>query len=280
MDWQKTKSILIAALIITNLILFYSIYDSKTLFSRQVVNGQEEWVKVIELIREKSVHYNGERVEGPDIMKGVKLEYQIYDPEDMAYRLLGDFEIDTGIYKGEAGGQVTLEGGNKLIYTKQGKPNKGSKVILKDEEAIRLADSFLDKAMLTSSDARLWDIARDNELVSIIYRQYDKELFLDDAFMTITLEGNEIIKFERKWFNASVELDYERKIIKPAKALYRAVDQMLLSGEEQPVVVEKLELGYRLDSSTLVTSVKSGEASPYWRLLTKNGNVYYIEAME
>lgn len=280
MDWQKTKSILILALVATNLILIFNIWGSKSLFADKPNVDSDEWKKVIELIREKSVHYNGGSVLAPEMLKGIKLEYQMYDAEDIAYRLLGNYTEDTGRYKSADGSEVTLELGNKLIYTAKAKPGIGERKPLTDEAAKQLSEAFLAKAMLISSDAKLWDITREGNLTSVIYRQYEDKLFLDDAYMTITLKGNEVVRFERKWFNSSFALDYERQIIHPAKALYRAADQILESGETKPVIIEKLELGYRLDSTSLVTSVKSGEASPYWRVLTKTGNVYYIEAME
>jgi regulatory protein YycI of two-component signal transduction system YycFG len=277
-DWTKSKSILILALVLTNFILIYSVIDSRKAFDEQVERESEAWVQVLDLAKEKQIKISEEPVYYLKTLTGVRLEYQMYDPEQIAKNLMGSYTVKLGKYTSNSGEEMTLENGNKLLYAKNIPKAVPAKKALDSNSAKMRAERFLNDIQFSSADMQFWNVQQQDQITTVIFRQYYKKLFLDDAYMAVTFQGDQIVKFERKWFNPPEDLKYTRKIISPSKALFMSIDMLLTSGEKAPIEIKSLELGYRLDSSSLVSSVKAGEASPYWRILTQTGKVYYIEA--
>lgn len=278
MDWIKSKSILLIALLLTNVILFWNVLDSRHTFETKMDEEVDAWAKVKHIAALRGVSLTSDDIPNyVHSLRGVRLEYQAYDAETIAKQLLGVSNLALGKYINEAGDYMTLENGNKLMYARN--IQKVNKLEPLDASQAKIkADQFLNDIAFASGDMRFWDIKRSEAMTTVIYRQYSDTLFLDDAYMAVTFKGDQIMTFERKWFNPPEHLEYSRTIIPPSKALFMALDQIPASKEGH--IVKALELGYRLDSSSLVSSVKAGEASPYWRVLLDTGEVYYIEAQE
>lgn len=278
MDWIKSKSILLIALLLTNAILFWNVLDSRHTFDAKTDEEVNAWAKVKHIAALRGVSMTTDDIPAyVQSLRGVRLEYQAYDADAIAKQLLGVNNLELGKYTNDAGDYMTLENGNKLLYARN--IQKGGVLEPLDASQAKLkADQFLNDIAFASGDMRFWDIKRSEAMTTVIYRQYSDTLFLDDAYMAVTFKGDQISTFERKWFNPPEHLEYSRKIIPPSKALFMALDQVPANQDEH--LVKALELGYRLDSSSLVSSVKAGEASPYWRVLLDTGEVYYIEAQE
>lgn len=279
MDWIKSKSILILALLLTNFILLFNVLENRYTFDTKSVEEDDQWKQVKNIVEGKKVHLVSDEIVYKEVLAGVRLEYQVYEAEQIATNLLGTHELALGKYTNTKGDQMTLENGNKLMYAKS---ILDSEIKMLDANSAKTkADEFLNDMQFSSADMRFWDLRQAEGVTTVIYRQYYEGLFLDDAYMAVTFRGSEISTFERKWFNPPETLSYTRRIIPPSQALFLAADlvrEHVKSDEE--VVIEALELGYRLDSSSLVSSVKAGEASPYWRVLTESGRVIYVEAQE
>ncbi len=280
MDWIKSKSILIAALILTNAILIFNLFDIQHVFDNKVEDQSSGWEEVLKIARSKQVTLVQEKASGVSKLQGMRLEYQMYDAEQVAQNLLGNYSVILGKYKNEIGDEMTLENGNELLYAKSIPKVNISASPFTVRSAKEKAEQFLKDIQFSSADMKYWSVEEEAAGMTIVYRQYYKDYFLDDAYMRITFTGNQISRFERKWFNPPELLDYERNIIPPAKALFLALDALNEGDEALPISIKQMELGYRLDTDTLVSSVKAGDASPYWRFLIGNGHVYYIEAQQ
>lgn len=280
MDWKKSKLILILALLVTNLALIYNLMDSYRFFDNPVDHESEAWQQVLEIARQKQIDFNQPSVYYDKTLAGVRLEYQMYDPGQIAQNLLGPYTVVLGKYRSDSGEEMTLENGNKLLYAKNIPKGSETDQAIDPSVAKIKAEQFLNDIQFSSADMEFWHVQRQDNLTTVIFRQYYRNLFLDDAYMAVTFQGSQVAKFERKWFNPPEDLNYTRNIIPPSKALFMTLDTLAEAGEIAPFEIKSLELGYRLDSSSLVSSVKAGEASPYWRVLTESGNVYYIEAQE
>lgn len=279
MDWIKSKSIVILALLLTNFILLFNVLESRYTFNTKAVNEDAQWEQVKAIVKDKNVHLASDEITYREELVGVRLEYQVYESEQIATNLLGSHDLALGKYTNLKGDQMTLENGNKLMYAKSIQNPETN--LIDGNMAKTKADQFLNDMQFSSADMKFWDLRQGEGITTVIYRQYYEGLFLDDAYMAVTFKGNQVSTFERKWFNPPEKLSYVRKIIKPSQALFLAADLVRERAKnDEEVVIEALELGYRLDSSSLVSSVKAGEASPYWRVLMENGQVIYIEAQE
>lgn len=280
MDWIKSKSILIIALILTNAILIFNLVDFQAFIDDKTNGSANPWEEVLKIARGKQVTLMDETVNSPETLQGMRLEYQMYDPEQVAQSLIGNFTVVLGKYKNDLGDEVTLENGNELLYAKSIPKVYANTTALTDEIAKKKAEQFLKDIQYSSADMKYWAIERAKDQLTVVYRQYYKGFFLDDAYMRVTFKGNQMSGFERKWFNPPEVLEYNRAIISPSKALFLALDKLSEANEALPVTIVQMEIGYRLDTDALVSSVKSGDASPYWRFLTDSGHVYYIEAQQ
>lgn len=280
MDWIKSKSILIIALLLTNAILIFNLFDLQQVFNPTTEGSENPWEEVLKIARGKQVTLKQGTVISPETLQGMRLEYQMYNPEQVAQSLLGNFTVILGKYRNEIGDEMTLENGNELLYAKSIPKVNMNATPLTVESAKDKAEQFLKDIQFSSADMEYWSIETVEDQSTVVYRQYYKGFFLDDAYMRITFTGNQISGFKRKWFNPPEVLDYQRSVISPSKALFLVLDALNEAEEPVPVTITQMELGYRLDTDTLVSSVKSGDASPYWRFLTDSGHVYYIEAQQ
>lgn len=280
MDWMKSKSILIIALILTNGILLYNVWGNRDFFRDVTDRDGSSWQQVEAIARSKQVTLDQKFVFPSEKLQGMRLEYQMYDPEQVAQNLLGLYTEELGKYRNDLGDEMTLENGNKLLYAKNIlKENETSDLLTIDSAKLK-AEDFIDDIHFQSADMSYWNVEQTGNQTVVVYRQYYKNYFLDDAYIRVIFTGSQISGFERKWFNPPEMLEDSRAIIEPSKAFFLVLDALSEEKEPLPVTIEKMELGYRLDSDALVSSVKSGEASPYWRFLTSSGHIYYIEAQQ
>ena len=278
MDWSRTKTILIMALLLTNAILFFVLYGDRLGVDDIEEIEQTQLKGVIQLLKSEEIYLVSE-VSGHDqYLSDIRLTYETYEDENIVKILLGDVysKVEDRYLSKDA--EIRILGTKDLIYKRL---NVMGGVVETDiDKAELLATEFLETKGLMDSSVSYWTKSmQDNGSVMVEFRQVENGNFVESAYMTMTVSGDEITELKRKWFGSIQIEDTIKHIESPAKALFRLLPEIDSSNTiERPVKIVSMDLGYRLVSNILTINFQEGEPSPYWRFMTSSGEVIYIEA--
>jgi len=279
MDWSKIKTVLIVTFVIINLILGYSLYISTTAYTRELPVEQEVFDEVAALLAERNISVDVTMESYKEYMPSVTVAYETYQLEEDAKKFLDEgYEVIDGFaILGEEAVKVENDTSLKYYYTVPlDEENNATEASAKE-----VAVAFLSKYGYDIPEAP-WRVDQQGEFLVVTYKQFYDEFFLDETYMTLEIYDNEVVRFSRKWFQSVLERDINKEIIPPSEALFkvieRAYNETITYGET--MVIEKMELGYRLDDNILFSYIKSGDVFPYWRITFSDGRIIYIEAVK
>ena len=283
MDWKTIKNIMIIALVFLNLFLGYNIYFSGNRFAKTTSVETEIYKKVLNVLEDRNIFVNVEMDFYQSMLSSVSLEYEYYD-ESIAkiffnsdqYEDLGNIFIDEKSFI-----RITDNTEIQWFLIDPGDEQNYTTSI----NAEKIANEFLKNHEYYSDDMVLWKIYFNKGNVVVEYRQEYDGLFLDPSYMVLEINNSNVVSFSRKWFKeVSEDPAVMRKGISPSEALFKLIESNQVSqmelGRNEKILVEKVELGYKLDDSIFFSSIMSGDALPYWRIGLGNGEVIYVEAIK
>lgn len=279
MDWSRIKTVLIITFIVINIVLGYFIYGTVKTFEKEVAIEQNIFSQVVELLADRNISVGFEMETYKETVPSMTVSYESYGLEKSATTFLGKgYDLIDGVaILGEQAVKVENDTELKYFHT-----------LPLDEEnncteasAQQVAENFL-KTYGYDIPKAPWRINRQGEFLVVTYKQFYESYYMDETYMTLEIYDDSVVRFSRKWFQSVLEQDIERKILPPSEALFRVVERSYneAASYEEPLLIEKMELGYRLDDSILFSHVKSGDVFPYWRITFSDGRIIYIEAVK
>ena len=284
MDWKKSKNILIFALILTNLVLFGMTGGFESL--RLEDDDRDPMLEaVISLLERRGVTIGTPIPEHTLSIKALDLEYHEVDGAATAQKLLTDsHKAQEGLYIGRDGALLVIALEREMRFELPMEQWLMAEP-LETEAAWQAGEAFLEANGFDDEDRRPWSLSAEPDHVILEWRQSYGEYFLEEAFMRVRLTGDQVVSFERRWFNDPIPQENEHRVIPPSKALFIAAEEMAQSSvpgttADDPVRIEGIHLGYKLETGALTSGITSGEASPYWRLRLSDGRVIFVEAVE
>lgn len=277
MDWSKIKTVLIVTFVIINLILGYSLYGTSKRFEKEVPVEKEVFDKVVALLADKNISVDLEMTSYKPFVPLLTVDYETYILEDEAEKFLGtSYEtLDDVAILGEHAVKIDKDTALKYFYTMALDSQNDASF----ESAQKVAEKFLSKYDYDFPQ-EAWRIDRQGEFIAVTYKQFHGDYYLDETYMTLEIYDDQVVRFSRKWFQSVLEKNIEKNVLPPSEALFkvieRAYNESITYGAT--LIIEKMELGYRLNDNILLSSAKSGDASPYWRITFSDGRIIYIEA--
>lgn len=277
MDWSKIKTVLIATFIIINLILGYSLYGTNKTFEKEIPVEKEVFDKVVALLADKNISVDVEMTSYKEYVPLLTVDYESYALEEQADIFLGQsFEIiDDVAILGEHAVKIEKDTALKYFYTMALDSQNDASF----ESAQNAAESFLRKYDYDYPETP-WRVDRQGEFVVVTYKQFHDDFYLDETYMTLEVYDDQVVRFSRKWFQSVLEKKIEKNVLPPSEALFKVIERAYNESVTYgaTMIIEKMELGYRLNDNILLSSAKSGDASPYWRITFSDGRIIYIEA--
>lgn len=279
MDWSKIKTTLIVAFIIINLILGYSLYGTSKRFEKDIPIEKEVFDKVVSLLADKNILVDIEMTTYKDKIPSLTVEYETFTLEEEARNFLGQsYEvIDNVAILGEYAVKVEKDTALKYFYTLALDDQNDASF----ESAQQVAEDFL-SSYNYNFPTKPWRVDRQGEFIAVTYKQFHDDYYLDETYMVLEVYDNQVVRFSRKWFQSVVERNVEKTVLPPSEALFkvieRAYNESITYGAT--MVIEKMELGYRLDENILFSYIKSDDVFPYWRITFSDGRIIYIEAVK
>lgn len=279
MDWIKSKNILILALIFTNLALFILSGGLEKIVVRdQLEDPLAESVST--LLAQRGIKINAVLPANEETIHAIDLEYDVVDVKALADKLFDKkYNEEQGLYLGEKGDLLVVALERELRY-EWPKARWPKNEPLEEDKAWQIGEAFLKKIGFDHEDRMVWSYMAESDHVILEWHQHFGTYFLEEAFMRVRLSGDQVVSFERRWFDPPIPQEAVYKVISAPKALFHAAEQIAELKVQTPVDIDSLSLGYTLETGSLVTGITSGEASPYWRMRLSDGTTLFIEAVE
>ena len=283
MDWSKTKTILIVALLLTNLMLLITFFIEQSRFEVESDNNLKD---VMKLYENKGVTIRQKELDFPETIKSVNIEFKTIPVEVVDSIFGSNYEYDGNQYL--SGDQRILLNDTELIYSVGHHQTRVTQDLLtalinaveiKSEETIKIykdiAQDFLDKADLVGN----FDMIEAYELGDYTLlkgHQIHEGIILVESKSNFWFYKGELVGFRREnWTNISSTAGSKYDIISVDRVLYGILPKLSSTDE-----IESLSIVYKLnDESLLVKDLVMGEALPYYRLVTSHGNEYHIRAV-
>lgn len=282
MNWNKTKTILIIALLITNVIMLGYLYSQHRLQNNPAFSDRMVYQDILAVLRERNIHVAFQEVPKTEGIQAVEAAYQTYDLPALAPRFLkGKFQLNPEETEARSGQELLRVSGDiRLIYENGGIPESAG--IPAEEEALDMARKFLSAhGYGVDEDTILNGVRIREDGLEVVFGQQASHRQIENGVMRLIVSDQGVRSFERTWLEILKIREMTYDIIPPGRALLKLSEQ--IANEQvagQPTVITAMTLGYKLDTDALNADILSGDLSPYWRFTTRSGITYPIKALQ
>lgn len=244
MDWTKAKSILIVALIFTNIVLLCVIISNRTVGDRtNQLTGE-----IINILRQKNVVLETELPLKKEKLPVLYVRYSGYDQEMIRQKIAAQTEqADTDT----------------------------------PDAAIDIADAFLADCGFMDENVKLKDCKKESGAYVVTYKDVIEDRDIEpDYVMVCRVQNGKIAAFERNWLTPIEFGTSTKEVIPVTTALMKFVS---LKKDEEKTVVNDISMVYWLERESVNVSpeqTQSDTARPAWRIRYNNGKEMFIIAYE
>ncbi|WP_027399638.1 two-component system regulatory protein YycI [Anaerovorax odorimutans] len=239
MDLTRAKSILIIALILTNLLLIFSYFNKENNFE------SFDNAALIEHLKSKNIILQTEIPEKQNRLPVLSVKYDHLNQEN----------LDNAIKN----------------------QTQSKKINLTEEEYIKMADNFLQECGINEKNITFDEVIQDNEVTTVKYKNVFEGYLIEDSYVNCIIQDGKVIKLDRYWLKP-IEFGNSKKEIMPASdALMKFMSEN--EEEEEEIYIKKIELVYWVDRSVFDTeSSVLDTASPTWKITYNDGKIKHIQA--
>lgn len=270
MEWSKTKTIMIIALILTNIIIGYFYWQEYLQSARHAMGDQVATLEKIFMARSIDIGALAPIQDKslPKINMSLdKVELEDYSVEGYRVALLDEHTVTMSL-KMDAALKNALQG-----------EAFSSEAILPEATAIEQAGAWLREELALIEDFRLLNAIESDEGLILNYGQVYKGYFVEGSFMSLVFHEGKVISLQRRWYDVEEFENQQLGLCPYPMALYRLYDQIMAQDSLQEMQFESVELGYKLESNAFDTVIESGEGAPYYRFKTSDGKTFLVEAL-
>ncbi len=278
MDWSKAKTILIIALVFTNLFLasfFFGKDDSKTLSASP--NLREEVEKIL---MRKDIKLKAQIPDSIESRLNLIVEYENMVAEDlnkMFFENQGIIEASqalTEIYKKDE--SLVIINDKLIIYENETK-TQGPK-LSNLESAVKLALNFMQEKGYNTDDMKLSFSQETDDGYFLDFTKSLDDLYIEHSFTTFRIMDGEVRKMERTWLNIKDKVETEYPIISAQKRILELISMEETFGK----TITNISLSYYFDPEKQdylgeYQQAMEGNAVPAWRVQFEDGYKVILE---
>ncbi|SHJ96062.1 two-component system regulatory protein YycI [Tepidibacter formicigenes] len=256
MDWAKSKTILIIAFIITNILLGYNLYANIFKYDKRVFFEEEYIRNLNNLLKTKNITINTDLPKQTPKLSALSVKY-----EAMEENLEGIFQDNINLY---------IEDNKKIIY--KGKANLKS---FSKEESKVYTEKILKKYKL-DKDSYLKYITKNNNFIEVFYCGKYKDYFLEESYMKFIFYPNGEFIFVRLWFIPIEDKVQKKRVITSVEAVMNKFNEL-----KENSTIEDINLVYKFLSNENIdlSKTKIRTVFPMWRIKA-NKEYYYVPAFD
>lgn len=282
MNWSKTKTILIIALLITNAVMLAYLYSENRIQDNPTVSDRMVYQDVIDVLKDRGIQVAFQGTPKTEGIQAVEAAYQTYDLEGIAPHFLsGRITCNTKGTECLSGNEsLHVLNGIKLVYENSGLP--ASTAAPAEEEALGMARRFLaDHGYPEDENTVLSSVRVIDKDIEVMFGQQTSHRHIENGVMRLLVTDKGVRTFERTWLRIVKVREMTYEVIPAGQALFKLSEQLSQEGGlEMPVMITAMTLGYKLDTDVLNTNILSGDLSPYWRFTTRSGITYAVKALQ
>ncbi|MDY0235998.1 MAG: two-component system regulatory protein YycI [Gudongella sp.] len=278
MDWSKAKTILIIALVFTNLFLAAFLYggnEAKTQSASPELMEEAE-----KILLRKDIKLDAKFPETTNSAYNLIVEYENILPEALNKSFFKDQGIIesttalTEIYKGDE--SIVIINDKLIIYENETKAIGTS--VADVESAVALALTFMEEKGYETDDMKL---SFSQETEDGFYLDFTKSLedfYIEHSFTTFRIKDGEIRKMERTWLNIKEIKDTNYPIISAQKMILELISMEDTFGK----TITDISLSYYFDPEKQdylgeYQQAMEGNAVPAWRVQFEDGYDVILE---
>lgn len=273
MDWKRVKTILIVALIFINAMLGWTLYRERFEQSENNIDR----ALVLSLLEDKSVKVDENVLEIDQNVKNITLQVQSYDSEFVTsvFDRHNDYP-DTRI----TSQPVSIPNGKELSYEAT-ESSLLDATYLSDEEVLKQAYDLLDELNISREDLFLKPIGHTGKKTIIEFGQKYNDMIIRDAYIVIKYNNENLLRFQRVWYDVVETESTNRSFYSPEYALYKFINQLYNSNpnRERALTIEDFQLVYQLNTDDKNALIIEGEANIYYEITTSDGETYLVDAI-
>ncbi len=272
MDWSKVKSILIVALLITNLVIVvFIVFDDG---SANKIADDNQAVLLEKILQDRQiVNQIAENIPQASYMPRLTMSYQLYDMQNLASALLGQFSRQNNVYY-DTDYQLSFSD-NKLTI-KSLMPLTDAPSVAQSSDSQAVAEAFIKRYFGAQTDYQLLSTTPSSIGVSFVYRQKYQDYSIYGTAMRVDVAADRVVLLERKWMSLQAQTGQAQAVKGYHRALFSAVEQLTAMA---PLTIESVDLGYRLEQTLLGEDVQSGDALPYYQFSLSNQKQIFVPAL-
>lgn len=277
MDWSRTKTILIIALVFTNAILGWMVYGGAVTNFLAEASSQEAIDEVITLLASRDIDVRADMLVFPPTLQGLKMTYTTFDEEILANKLLEKPITYVNGYYTDGMYKLDVKETQELVYENLAPLAPAEP--MSEERAIEVSILFLLDSGLYDNDSVIQSTETlSNGDIRVVFTQTIDDYFAEDSYIIAKVRGEQLISLRMKWFKEFTKLEQAHDIVPLEHALFQiAPDIDADTPEGETSVVTSVDLGYTMVNSPLFNPL-SGEAAPYWRITVNEEQFYYVPA--
>lgn len=279
MDWSKAKTILIVALLFTNILLAYVL-----LFNQDVADAtvQDEFIEnSIQLLNKKKIEVNTPIPIISEDLFGLVVEYEIQDP----------IELNNNFFQGQGKIEVKGEGLQIISYKDESLTILNDKLIIyennpweklysirSDEEAANLARAFLNDRGISTSDMEISFLKKSGNHYNIEFTKLFDNNYIESTFTNLQLDNRGVVKMERNWLNMKELGTTPIEISSAPKSILALLSMREVYGKK----ISDISLCYYFDPEMQSYDIdpietQQGTTIPAWRVQFEDGYKVIID---
>lgn len=273
MDWSKAKTILIVALIVTNIFLAYYLLVEDN--SIDGIENSETLQETQELLSRNGIVLETETPSGTDQLYNLVVEYETMDPPVLNQKFFnskGDMnKTDGAIIEIQLEDEEIAIINNKLLLYEKNNPAEKN-ILVGLDQAIEIAKEFLLERGYVIDDMKLsyW-----KEIENGFYLDFTKcfeDSFIELSYTVFQIENGEVAKMERTWLNTKDVEETDYKIVPASKAIL----ELLSMEDAKNKTIIDISICYYFDPEQQeyldsYQQAKEGRAVPAWRVQFEDG---------
>jgi len=279
MDWSKAKSILIVALIVTNMLLGYVLFLDQNNVDTTV---DDKFVtETIDILNDKNITLNAEIPLTNSNLFGLTVEYELLDSNILNNNFFdGKGQIDSkgeGLLEISLGDEIITVVNKKLIIYELSS-NEAIYDIKSEEQAIDIAKNFLESKQFILSDMKLSFIKKVDGVYNIEFTKIYGENYIEATFTNLQIDKSGVKKLERNWLNMKEVGTNLIQVSSAPKSILALISMEEVYGK----TITDISLCYYFDPEKQDYIQDPGEAQqgstiPAWRIQFEDGYKVFID---
>lgn len=278
MDWSKAKSILIVALLITNLILL------GVIVSRDKVSDPTttvEFKKSVEnMLREDEIYIKTEIPSEKSNLKPLIVEYEDLNISELYRSIFGkemDKNADLISFSDEIDGE-SIKIKKKKYFRYDNKKDEKNYDLSSEDDAISIAEDFIKNLGFDGEDVSMSYIRQGDGEYHIKYSKEFEGNYVEKAYMDLKVDEVGVRFFERVWLNVLDKGESVINISSAPKSLLSLLGREDLQGAE----IIDISLSHYFDPEEheyveMPKDPRKGKTIPAWRIQFEDGRKIIID---